>query len=67
MAFAATSYHDLLTNDLDFAPILASSHEKKPSVVQIRAEDLVPNTIACQITTALRRMHEELQEGSAPQ
>ena len=64
MAFAATNHYVVLTNDMDFAAILASSHEKKPSVVQIRAEDLAPNTIGAQIIAALRRVHEELQAGA---
>lgn len=64
MAFAATNDYVVLTNDLDFAAILASSHDKKPSVVQIRAEDLAPNAIGAQIVAGLRRMHEELQAGA---
>jgi predicted nuclease of predicted toxin-antitoxin system len=64
MAFAATNDYVVLTSDLDFAAILASSHENKPSVVQIRAEDLAPNTIGAQIIAALRRGHEELQAGA---
>jgi predicted nuclease of predicted toxin-antitoxin system len=64
MAFAATNDYVVLTNDLDFAAILASSHERKPSVVQIRAEDLAPSTIGAQIIAALRRTHEELQAGA---
>lgn len=64
MAFAATNDYVVLTNDLDFAAILASSHEKKPSVVQIRAEDLAPNAIGAQIVAALRCVHEELQAGA---
>jgi predicted nuclease of predicted toxin-antitoxin system len=39
MAFAAANDYVVLTNNLDFAAILASTHHKKPSVVQIRAED----------------------------
>jgi len=33
MAFAAVNDYVVLTNDLDFAAILASTHHKKPSVV----------------------------------
>lgn len=45
MAFAATNDYVVLTSDLDFAAILASSLQKKPSVVQIRAEDLSPTRL----------------------
>src|SRR5215472_11082313 len=40
MVFAAASDYVVLTNGLDFAAILASTHQKKPSVVDIRT--LVP-------------------------
>lgn len=64
MAFAVTNDYVVLTNDLDFAAILASSHKEKPSVVQIRADDLAPDTIGGQIIAALRHLHEELQAGA---
>lgn len=37
MTFAAGNDYVVLTNDLDFAAILAASRDKKPSVAQIRA------------------------------
>ena len=40
MMFAAANGYAVLTNDLDFAAILAASGNKKPSVAQIRAQDL---------------------------
>ena len=64
MAFAAANDHVVLTNDLDFAAILASTHHKKPSVVQIRTEDLDPNVIGTQIVAALQRAHKELEAGA---
>ena len=42
VTFAASNGYVVLTNDLDFAAILAASHHKKPSVAQIRAQDLGP-------------------------
>ena len=64
MAFAAANDHVVLTNGLDFAAILASTHHKKPSVVQIRTEDLDPNVIGTQIVAALQRAHKELEAGA---
>ena len=64
MGFAATNDYVVLTNDLDFAAILASSHHKKPSVVQIRAENLDPNVIGTQIVSALQRAQKELEGGA---
>ena len=48
MAFAAANDYVVLTHDLDFSAILATTHGEKPSVVQIRAEDLSPIVIGPQ-------------------
>lgn len=64
MAFAAANDYVVLTNDLDFAAILASTHHKKPSVVQTRTEDLDPNVIGAQIVAALQQAQKELEAGA---
>lgn len=64
MTFAAANGYVVLTNDLDFAAILAASHHKKPSVAQIRAQDLSPNIIGAQIVAALRHVQTELDAGA---
>ena len=40
MAFAKANAYVVVTHDLDFSAILATAHGEKPSVVQIRADDL---------------------------
>ena len=40
MAYAAEHGYIVLTHDLDFSAILAATHGEKPSVVQIRADDV---------------------------
>ena len=64
MVFAAANDYIVLTNDLDFAAVLASTHQKKPSVVQIRAEDVDPNIIGTHIVAALQRAQKELEAGA---
>ena len=54
----------MLTHDLDFGSILATTHGAKPSVVQIRAEDVSPDTIGKQVIAALRQMASELDDGA---
>jgi predicted nuclease of predicted toxin-antitoxin system len=44
--------------------ILAASHGQKPSVGQIRAEDVSPDAIGEQVIAALRQMAKELEEGA---
>ena len=64
MAYAMNNDFIVLTHDLDFGTILAATHGEKPSVVQIRAEDVSPDVIGTQVLTALRQMRSELEEGA---
>ncbi len=64
MADAITNDCIVLTHDLDFSAILAATHGEKPSVVQIRAEDVSPNAIGMQVVAALRQMESELKAGA---
>jgi predicted nuclease of predicted toxin-antitoxin system len=64
MAFAKANDCVVLTYDLDFSAILAATGGDKPSVVQIRADDLSPDAIAAQVIRALRQMEAELDEGA---
>ena len=64
MAYAKVNDCIVLTHDLDFGAILAANHGKKPSVVQIRAEDVSPQAIGNYVIAALRQMATELDEGA---
>ena len=64
MAYAAEHDYVVLTHDLDFSAILAATQGEKPSVVQIRAEDVSPDAIGAQVVAALRQMSAELLEGA---
>jgi hypothetical protein len=50
----------VLTHDLDFGTILAVTQGEKPSVVQIRSEDVSPDVIGKPVVNALRQMTAEL-------
>jgi predicted nuclease of predicted toxin-antitoxin system len=54
----------VLTHDLDFGAILAVSHGEKPSVVQVRSQDLRPEAIGLLIVNAIRQMTLELEHGA---
>jgi predicted nuclease of predicted toxin-antitoxin system len=64
MAFAAANNYVLVTHDVDFSAILAVTHGKKPSVIQIRSEDVGPEFIGRQTVAALRHMQAELAAGA---
>jgi predicted nuclease of predicted toxin-antitoxin system len=64
MAYAAAQDAIVLTNDLDFGAILAVTGGEKPSVIQIRAETLDPDTIGPRVIAAVRQMAAELRRGA---
>jgi predicted nuclease of predicted toxin-antitoxin system len=64
MAYARANDYVVLTHDLDFSAILAATHGKKPSVVQIRADDVSPDVIGLQVIAALKQMVAELESGA---
>jgi predicted nuclease of predicted toxin-antitoxin system len=64
MSFAKVNGYVVLTHDLDFGAILAATHGDKPSVVQIRAENVSPEAIGAPVVDALRQMEAELDSGA---
>lgn len=64
MDYAKANSYVVLTHDLDFSAILAVTHGEKPSVVQIRAENVSPDVIGWPVIAALRQMAAELEEGA---
>jgi predicted nuclease of predicted toxin-antitoxin system len=64
MAFASANDYIVLTHDLDFSAILATTHGQKPSVVQIRADDVSLEAIGKQVIDAILQMTSELKEGA---
>jgi len=64
MTFARTKGYVVLTHDLDFSAILAATKGEKPSVVQIRSENVSPEGIGESVIGALRQMTDLLEEGA---
>jgi predicted nuclease of predicted toxin-antitoxin system len=64
MSYALANDYVVLTHDLDFSAILAATHGEKPSVVQIRAENVGPEAIGSRVVAALRQLANELEEGA---
>lgn len=64
MAYADQNGYVVLTHDLDFSAILAVTHGEKPSVVQIRSEDLSLKAIGKQVIAAVVQMKAELEQGA---
>ena len=64
MTFARLNGYVVLTHDLDFGAILAATQGTKPSVVQIRSENVGPQVICQQVIDALLQMTAELERGA---
>lgn len=64
MRYAKTNGYVVCTQDLDFGLMLVATHSSKPSVVQIRAQDVLPKSIGRRVIDALRQMEAELDEGA---
>ncbi|HEY5329030.1 MAG TPA: DUF5615 family PIN-like protein [Acidobacteriaceae bacterium] len=64
MLFAQERGYTICTQDLDFGSMLAASGNGRPSVVQIRSQDILPNGIGMQVVAALLRMSAELEAGA---
>ncbi len=64
MLFAQEHDYIICTRDLDFGIMLAASGNGKPSVVQIRSQDVLPLGIGLQVIAALLRTATELEAGA---
>lgn len=56
--------HILFTHDLDFGAILAASKGRNPSVVQLRAENVLPEAMLQHVMDALRQVGKDLEQGA---
>ena len=64
--FAWAGEHDYIvfTHDLDFGAILAATGHTKPSVIQVRTQDVTPNHLEKMVFLALRQFESLLLQGS---
>jgi predicted nuclease of predicted toxin-antitoxin system len=62
--YAATYDFVILTNDLDFGAILAATQGTKPSVIQLRSENLNPEHAGAIVKTAILGLSNELRSGA---
>jgi predicted nuclease of predicted toxin-antitoxin system len=64
MAWAKGAGYVVFTHDLDFGTILALTHAVGPSVLQIRTQDVLPDTAGAQVVAALAQHDAELAAGA---
>ena len=64
MDYASANGWVIFTHDLDFGALLASRKSRRPSVIQIRTQDVLPNAIGDLIIRALRAAAPQLEAGA---
>ena len=64
MDWAIANGHVVFTHDLDFGTMLALTHATAPSVLQIRAEDVLPAHLESILIAALTQHDSDLASGA---
>jgi predicted nuclease of predicted toxin-antitoxin system len=64
MSYARDNDFIVLTYDLDFSAILSSTHDLKPSIIQIRVSVLHAERVVNLIATALAQNKGDLEKGA---
>ena len=64
MAWARDRGFVVVTHDLDFSALLASTEAAGPSVIQVRTQDVLPDAIGSDVVRVLRDHHAALEQGA---
>ncbi|WP_375472301.1 DUF5615 family PIN-like protein [uncultured Nostoc sp.] len=64
MEWARTNSYIVFTHDLDFGTLLAATGADTPSVIQVRAQDILPNSIENLVVSALNQFESLLESGA---
>jgi predicted nuclease of predicted toxin-antitoxin system len=64
MDWAAANKHIVFTHDLDFGTTLALTHATGPSVIQVRADDVLPSHLGKLVIAALKQHETDLLAGA---
>jgi predicted nuclease of predicted toxin-antitoxin system len=64
MKYARENEYIVFTHDLDFGAMLAATNAASPSVIQIRVQDVSPQSLAARFFTAVNQFQNELLSGA---
>ncbi len=64
MGWASRNAHVVFTHDLDFGTALALTHARGPSVLQIRGQEVLPDSAGQAVVAAFRQYEAELASGA---
>ena len=64
MAWARANQYVVFTHDLDFGAMLALTHAAGPSVLQVRADNILPDHLESTVIAALNQHQADLSSGA---
>jgi predicted nuclease of predicted toxin-antitoxin system len=64
MEYARKNDYVVFTHDLDFGTILALTQSESPSVIQVRSQDIMPNTLMKMLVSVLRDHEASIRLGA---
>lgn len=64
MAWARENGYVVFTQDLDFGTLLATTYVQKPSVIQVRIQNVLPNKLGSWLVRILQQHKESLENGA---
>ena len=62
--FAAANGWIVFTHDLDFGILLAALQTNKPSIIQVRSQDVLPTAIGQTVLRAIHAAETQLKDGA---
>lgn len=64
MEWAHANGYTVFTHDLDFGSILATTRAQGPSVIQIRTQDVMPQSLGSRLVSIIRQYESVLESGA---
>ena len=64
MDWSMAHQYVVFTHDLDFGTMLALTHDVGPSVIQVRAENILPDYLGDSVVAALNQHEADLSSGA---
>lgn len=64
MEWARTNGYVLFTHDLDFGTVLATTRAQGPSVIQVRAQNIMPESLGPRLVQIVRQYESVLESGA---
>ena len=64
MGWARANGYVVFTHDLDYGVLLAATHVQRPSVIQVRTQDIMPKSLGHRLIHILRQYESVLESGA---